>query len=290
MYHRVARTERYRWWKPLVELVVFVLLLCGLWVSAIPALYKLVGPAENGAPGIIKLGLTIACALPAAFVAARLVGRPWGSLFSVDGRFRGKWFAICVAIAVANIVVSVGISAAAEALGHPFGARHGAWVGWEQFAPLAITVVIVIPLQASAEEFAFRGTLLQAVGAWVRPPWFAIVLSSVLFGLAHGLSLAGFAAITTFGIAAAWLTIRTGGLEAAIALHVMNNVTLFLFDAATGRADRWVTELNTEIEWVGTAVDVAMTVLYAAVIAKLHSRRVLALGDRPVEPLARLGG
>lgn len=290
MYHRHARTGRYRWWKPLVELVVFALLVIGLWLAAIPALYEALGPADDGAPGIIKLGLTIAVATPAALVAARLVGRPWGALVSVENRFRVRWFATCALVALAIVVLSAGIAIAAAQLGAPLGPDRGGWIGWDRFAPLALVVVLVIPLQASAEELAFRGTLLQAIGAWVPWPWVSIVVTSVVFGVAHDLPLAGFVAIATFGGVAAWLAIRTGGLEAAIALHVLNNVSLFLLDAATGRDDVWVSELNEEITWAATLVDVAMNLLYGALVAALYSRRARALGDRAVEPLPRGGG
>ena len=60
MYHRLARTDRYRWWKPLAELVLFGVLVVLLWRLLIPTIYDVVGPADDGAPGIIKLGLTIA--------------------------------------------------------------------------------------------------------------------------------------------------------------------------------------------------------------------------------------
>ena len=272
MYHRHARTESYRWWKPIAELVLFVLLVFALWLGAIPLLYEAVGPAEDGAPGIIKLGLTIACATPAAIVAARIVGRRWGALCSVENRFRWRWFATCTGVAIGSVVLSTIVSIALEQLGQPLGPPRGAWVGWDSFLPLAITVVIVIPLQASAEELAFRGTFLQAIGAWVPWPWVSIAITSLVFGLAHDLPLEGFVAITTFGIVAAWLTIRTGGLEAAIALHVLNNVSLFLFDAATGRGDKWVSELNEDIGWLATGVDVTMNLLYGFVVAKLYVR------------------
>ena len=272
MYHRHARTESYRWWKPIVELVVFVLLVFASWLGVIPVLYEVVGPAEDGAPGIIKLGLTIAVAMPAAIVAARIVGRRWGALCSVENRFRWRWFATCAAVAIGSVVLSTIVSVAFDQLGRPLGPPRGGWVGWDNFLPLAVTVVIVIPLQASAEEFAFRGTFLQAIGAWVPWPWVSIVITSIVFGVAHDLPLEGFVAITTFGLVAAWLTIRTGGLEAAIALHVLNNVSLFLFDAATGRGDKWVSELNEDITWLATGVDVTMTLLYGLVISKLYVR------------------
>ena len=267
MYHRLARRGRYRWWKPIVEVVVFLVLVVALWVPAIPALDDAVGPAENGAPGIIKLGLTIACAIPASILAARIMGRPWGALLSIAGRLRGRWLAICAAVALGFVVLSATIAVAVEQ-----GPVGGGWVGWDQFLPLAITVVLVIPLQASAEEFAFRGTLMQVIGAWVSSPCVPLAITSVTFGLVHALPLEGFVAITTFGVVAGWLTIRTGGLEAAIALHVMNNVGFFLLDAATGRGDRWVTELNTDITWAAAAFDVMLLLLYGAIIAKLYAR------------------
>ena len=270
MYHRLARTERYRWWKPIVELVMFVVLVLALWLLLIPIVYNAVGPANNYAPGIIKLGLTIACATPAALIAAVIVRRPWRSLLSVEQRFRGRWFGTCVVVALGCVLLTTGIGIIAELAGAPLGPARGDWVGWDQFLPLAATVVIVIPLQASAEEFAFRGTLLQFLGAYLPWPAVSIAITGVLFGVAHALPLAGFVAITTFGLVAAWLTIRTGGLEAAIALHVLNNVSFFLFDAATGRADRWITALNSELSWASTASDVAINLLYAALIAKLY--------------------
>lgn len=273
MYHRLARTDRYRWWKPIVELVMFVVLVLAMWLLLIPIVYDVVGPADNYAPGIIKLALTIACAMPAAFIAAVIVRRPWRSLLSIEQRFRGRWFGRCVAVALGCVLLSTGIGIIAELVGSPLGPTHGEWVGWDQFLPLALTIIVVIPLQASAEEFAFRGTLLQFLGAYLPWPAISIAITGVLFGVAHALPLEGFVAITTFGLVAAWLTIRTGGLEAAIALHVLNNVSFFLFDAATGRADRWVTELNTDLSWTATAIDVAINLLYAAIIAKLYARR-----------------
>jgi hypothetical protein len=93
--------------------------------------------------------MEMAIMITAAFVAARMTGRPWHTLLSVDG--------------------------------HPGARRLGV---------------------------VFRGTLVQALAAWVRPPWFAILVSSLAFGLAHGLPMAGFVATATLGLAAAWLTVR----------------------------------------------------------------------------------
>ena len=279
-YHRLARTERYRWWKPLVELGLVVICVFVLSLVVAMPLLVLVGPEQDGAAGILALGIGIAVLLPATLLAASLTPRPWRTLLSVDHRLRGRWFLVCLATAAAWTLVATAGAIACDALGYPLGPAPGAWVGWRGFAPLAISVLMVIPLQAAAEEFLFRGTVMQALGAWVRPAWFAIVLSSLAFGLVHALPLAGFVSITTFGLVAAWLTVRTGGLEAAIALHAVNNVAFFLLEAATGRGDRWITELNVERGWSATLVDVALAALYGAAIAWLDARQRRSSGTQ----------
>ena len=280
MYHRLSRTARYRWWKPLVEVVVWLVLSFLLLVVVVVPVDLATGSVANGAQGLALVGLSLAILMPAAFLAARITGRPWRGLLGVDGRLRWRWLGLCLAVALAQVVVQSAIEVAVAWLGHPVTPTRGAWVGWARFAPLALVVVAAIVPQAAAEEIVFRGTLVQALGAWVRPPWFAILVSSVLFGLAHWLPLAGFVSTAAFGLVAAWLTIRTGGLEAAIALHVARNVSWFLFDAATGRSDRWVTEMFSDVSWGATLIDVPLAVLAAAVIAAVHAGSGLASSRR----------
>jgi CAAX protease family protein len=61
-----------------------------------------------------------------------------------------------------------------------------AWPGTLTFLARAFVVLAIFPFQAAAEEFLFRGTFLQAVGAWLPSRWYAIAVSAGLFGLAHG--------------------------------------------------------------------------------------------------------
>jgi membrane protease YdiL (CAAX protease family) len=223
-------------------------------------------PAADRAAGQRQL-------LPVAFLAARIAGRPAGMLSSVAGRVRWRWLGICALAALGFLAFSFGASLLVnQATGIALGPARGGWVGWDEFLPLAIVVVAVIPFQAAAEEYGFRGVLLQAVGAWVSPPVVAIAISSVVFGFVHGLPPPGFVAIASFGVVAAWLAIRTGGLEAALAVHVLNNVTHFLLDAATGRGNVWVSQLNAHITWPVAAIDVVSNVLYGVLIVLLYRR------------------
>ncbi len=69
---------------------------------------------------------------------------------------------------------------------------------------------------------------MQLVGSWLRHPAFAILLPVPLFVLGHGYDVWGAASVGLFAVVAAWLTWRTGGLEAAISLHIVNNLLIFL--------------------------------------------------------------
>ena len=77
------------------------------------------------------------------------------------------------------------------------------------------------------------------VRALFRSPWPGIVISSVAFVSAHGYTGWAMVDIFLFAMTIGWLTVRTGGLEAAITLHALNNLFAFLLPAATGQLDGW---------------------------------------------------
>ena len=70
----------------------------------------------------------------------------------------------------------------------------------------------------------------------------ALLLTAVLFALAHGTqNFPLFFDRFAFGLIAGWLVILVGGLEAGIALHILNNLLAFgvaiAFGDLAGRAD-----------------------------------------------------
>ena len=83
---------------------------------------------------------------------------------------------------------------------------------------LLLAAGVLIPL---AEEVAFRGLLMRGL-EWARGPLLAAVVSSVLFGLAHG-SPAQVIAILPLG----WLLARSvqhsGSLWTSVLIHMLNN-------------------------------------------------------------------
>ena len=109
------------------------------------------------------------------------------------------------------------------------------------FGWLLVVVLLTTPLQSAAEEYLFRGYLSQAVAGWIRAPGggavVAGVLTAALFAAAH---VPGdwvtFLDRFAFGLAASAVVWLTGGLEAAIVLHAVNNVLVFVLAGALGDA------------------------------------------------------
>ena len=105
-----------------------------------------------------------------------------------------------------------------------------------------LIVVFLTPLQAAGEEYFFRGYLAQAFGGFfshfneTAAKILAVVIPSILFALAHGVgqSVPIFFDRLAFGLVAGTLVILTGGLEAGIAMHVLNNLLAFGLALAYG--------------------------------------------------------
>ena len=173
---------------------------------------------------------SVALMLPAYLLASLIVnGRRLGLVSSAAGRLRWRWLLLCAGVAVVvSAVVSALLALLPGGLGEVSTAPNPLW-------PVTLVVVLLlVPVQATAEEYVFRGYLMQAVGHWLRHPAFAILLPVPLFVLGHLYDLLGQIGVGLFAVAAGWLTWRTGGLEAAIALHVVNNLSAFLISLAAG--------------------------------------------------------
>jgi len=294
-YHRLARTAAHRWWRPIagtVFIAVFgaVLGLLGFLVSTAAA--TVAGRSEN-ADGVASFGaradlalmfLMVAVLLPMVLLAARWIQhRPAGTLSSVTGRLRWRWLLTCLPVAAAAIVVFLGAGMALAAVTGIDAGIDDALAGWGPFAASMLVLVLVVPPQAAAEEYVTRGWLLQGVGVWFRGPWVPIALQAVVFAALHGWGTPwGFADLLVFAVIAGWLTVRTGGLEAAIALHVMNNLVSGGLGAAYN--DLGTDTTATDLPWQYAVVDLPVLLAYAAMILWLARRRGLATVT-PAQPV-----
>jgi membrane protease YdiL (CAAX protease family) len=302
-YHRILRTRTYRWWRPLLGLVVFFVTF-GVMTTAVtlaallPAFLSgqvdatgsqqdIVGDIVSTPLGLLGVNLSLAVLIPAA-ILGMLAGhqlRP-GWLHSVIGRFRWRFLLICLGLEAVIWLLLLPLTAVVAGDTEAVPTDVGG-VSFAQWLPFALVILLTTPLQAAGEEYGFRGYGMQALGAWVRHPWFAVMVTSLLFAAAHGgQSLPLFLDRLAFGIVAAVLTLRTGGLEAAIAFHVVNNMIILMLASAAGALEPSLT--ISDASWGVVAIDVLGMLLFAAGALWLARRLGLDTRTRPSAPAVPL--
>ncbi|MFT3876108.1 MAG: type II CAAX endopeptidase family protein [Propioniciclava sp.] len=259
-YFRLSRLTP-GWWQPLATVAMFVLtylvFLIGLVViwSLIPGFAETIDPEHFDMSNPVEAALTglmLALLIPAARLTVRWRGRR-GTVDSVAGRFRWGLFARSVVLMVLPILVPL----VALWMMDPVAPV----VTKTTWAMLAVALLI-IPLQAAGEEYLFRGIIMQTIGHWLRAPIWGVIVSLPLFVLGHNYDVWGLISVGVFAAVATWLTWRTGGLEAAVALHIINNVAVFTLGAFG------MTDLNaTTGTWVDTLVSAFIPVSFALLFA-----------------------
>ncbi|MFI5937505.1 lysostaphin resistance A-like protein [Actinoplanes sp. NPDC051494] len=277
-YHRLVRPS---WWRMVLGALFIVVAGAVLGFAG----YAAGTAAVPGARGEMAGGfLTVAGFLPATVLAAWWIQRRRpGTLSSVTGRLRWRWLLACLPVAAGTVTL---LMAAAMLLPGETTAQDRL-AGWGPFALSMLVLLVVVPPQAAAEEYLMRGWLLQGLGGWFRGPWVPIVVQAVAFAALHGWGTPwGFADLVVFGLVAGLLTVRTGGLEAAIALHVANNLLGSVIVAAYG--DLGTDETAADMPWQAVAVDVPLLIAYAVVVLWLARRRGLSVTS-PGAPIVPAG-
>ncbi|MDQ0986122.1 membrane protease YdiL (CAAX protease family) [Streptomyces sp. V2I9] len=217
--------------------------------------------------------LGIAIGIPVVMGVVRLLGRrPAGTLSSVAGRLRWSWIGWCAAVGFPLMIVQIGVGIAWTWDSEPLVEPGGGFPGWPYFLLSMAVILALVPFQAAAEEYIFRGWLVQVIGRAVRSPWPATVVASLLFALAHGFGeLTGFLLLFYSALWWGWLVIRTGGLEAVIVLHAANNLLAFGLSAGFGQLDSSSTAADAP--WQALVLELVFAPLYCLIVAKLADRR-----------------
>lgn len=295
-YIAAARSGQNSFWRYLltVLLVIFLVLAGGVCLT-IPAVVVSGGSPDLPAylPGPLFLALNLApfAFIPLAlFIGVRLLHRrPFLSLINPRLRFdwgrfwlgAGLWLALNVAY---NLV---------------FAALKPGYYTWSfnplAFLPFLLVSLLLIPVQAGAEELLFRGYLTQGFGLlrW----WLGWLVPSAAFGLLHmanpevgsfglGLTLPVYVGM---GLLLGWVTLRTGSLEVALGVHILNNlyaslVTTFPSSALQTEAMFTIRQYDPLAELAGFAV---LAVVFAAALEWLLRRRAPA-PRLPAAPLLAL--
>lgn len=188
-------------------------------------------------------------------------------------RLRWRYLLVCVGLAIIALLSSLTV---ALFLPQPGGEEQFATVNefTERTVAFLLIILLLTPLQAAGEEYVFRGYFTQAFGSLVAGVWLsrviAVTVPALLFALAHGVQEAPvFFDRFAFGVVSGVLVLVTGGLEAGIAMHVLNNFFAFgialafgdMTEAlnATAPSSWWMilTTLTQSMVYLGLAVWVA---------------------------------
>ena len=299
-YPLMLRTWDYRWWKPVVGMLllgvggiaVMPLLLMPVLAVAVAieggsgtygdqfaaaSTLKVVTPAS-----MLYLNLSLASLTLVCMVIMRFVHRlrlSW--LTSVLPGMRWKFFFACSGLAIVALIVSVTVSSLIPANPNDLGGEPNRLTG--TLVATGIVILLTTPLQAIGEEYAFRGYLMQAFGSLTRSRIVGLLLTSVLFALAHGAqNFPLFFDRLAFGLVAGLTVILVGGLEAGIALHVLNNLLAFAVAIFFGDLQGALTV--SEVSWWQLPVTIVQNGVFLVLVLLVARRMGLSSKTTPPAP------
>ena len=235
--------KSYKWYKPVIVGVlffIFYLLFAGLLMAgmvfiagqgATPDVFieRLKSMFANSydameladaMQSIVSLG-SVAVMIPALWLASAIVrDRPFSSYSSSRGGWSSKVFWRTFPVAF----ICIGIPIIIDNLFY----YHNLGNFQMKFTLASFAVVTILgPLQCIAEEYVFRGLLMQTLGSWFRLPIIAVMLQSVIFALMHPYNTIGQIGIFVSGCVFALSAWIGRGIEVSSAYHIANNMTIF---------------------------------------------------------------
>ena len=223
--------ENYKWHKPLVTIILSAVIFFIL-TFVLGAIFQLAfGDISAGlsdsyeslntlGPASLFSYMILVITIPAIYLASKIVkDRPFSSYASSLGGWRWKLYFKCMAVPLVIYVIFNIASSLTD----------GSAINIQQISPLMfIAFAITIPLQCIAEEYLFRGLIMQSFGSWFNIPILAIIIQALAFGATHSYNSIGVVTIILGGVVYGLLAWKTNGIEASSALHTINNLTVFI--------------------------------------------------------------
>ena len=194
-------------------------------------------------------------------------------------RLRWGYLFVCLGLSVVALLASLGVALLlpVESGDMPADTVNDLTAQTRDFI---LVILLLTPLQAAGEEYLFRGYLTQAFGSlvWARKASQALAVlgPALIFALFHGLSQDWpvFFDRFAFGVVAGILVIRTGGLEAAIAMHVLNN--FLAFGVALAYSDMTTALTPTDGSWWQLPSTLTQSLVYLGLATWVARRRGVA--------------
>ena len=231
-YHRLA-TLRSAWSRPAkpllslgAALLAYVVLSSVVLVTAV--LLLAVVPGVNIARGVtsgdptspLDVGLALAMGamwLPAGIVGVRVGGwRPVGTAWSIAAQLRRDRSLLLAGIGAGAVVAAA--AAIAGALTGTVGTAAEPSASVPQLLLVTLLALVLAPLQAIGLELSLRGTVMQALGTWLRSPVLPVLAGTAVMLIGRDLTPAVLLPALALGLSAGVLAWKTGGLELPIAL------------------------------------------------------------------------
>ena len=264
--------EKYKWYKPLIT-IVFVMILFIVFQVILALVFKTIygdavlnsimdGGYEtlNTTDASVYFSyLSIAVFIPIIYIASRIFrDRPFSSYASSRGGWNWKIYFKCLLIPLITYLVFNIISLL---MGKETGSNS-------QVSVIALVLsLILIPFQCIAEEYVFRGLLMQSFGSWFKIPILAIIIQALIFAAVHPYNSLGVIAIGFSGIVYGLLAWRTNGLEAGAAIHSINNLMAF-YTVALG-----LTSISSSLSFWDFFTDILLTLVTAIVLYYIGNKK-----------------
>ena len=277
--------DSYRWYKPIFTGALFAAIYMGLTLAGIMALTTVAGAVTGDTTGtdtfnkmmeivsggydtmdmsdpfqsVLQLG-SLAIAIPSLWLATLIVrDRQMSSYSSSRGGWSHKVFWRCMPVAFIINGLPIIINDVIIEKGYQdFTVK---------FTVLSFILLTILgPLQCIAEEYMFRGFVMQTFGSWFRIPVIAVILQALIFAAGHPYNRIGQIAVAASGAAFALSAWFGRGLEVSAALHVVNNMTIFYLQGLG------MTTVSSDTSVSGMLIDIGIAVVYVAVIFLLSKK------------------
>ena len=261
----------YRWFKPLLAGLLFaviylgsnvaIVLLGALNQGGLESVMKIAGSYDtmdvSSGPGILLNLGSLAVAIPLLALTALIVrDRPFSSYSSARGGWDWSVFGrmMLLALLVCGVPNLVWILL-----------DHGPLNNQFTIATFLLLTVMG-PLQCIAEEYMFRGLIMQTFGGWFRIPVIAVVLQALIFMAMHPYNLTGKLTILATGCMMGLMAWISRGIEASSAIHIVNNMVAFYADGLGLGA------IGSEVSSLDLVVTLIIDAVYVAVLFVLRKK------------------
>ena len=236
-YLDLARQGRNTWWR--YALGTFTIAFFWLVLGYVPYLLLVGAGVSDQLLEYLAVNFSIFMMLAGLVLTVKLIHRrPLLSLVTSEARLDGRrvWHGALVWTVIAAVIVVI------ENLLFPD--RYYLSFDPGRFFVFLALVLVLTPIQTTAEELVFRAYAMQGIGLLTRRPALIAVTSSLVFTVPHLLNpevhqhgvLIMAANYFVIGMLLATITLRDGRLELAIGLHAVNNVFLALVANYEGSA------------------------------------------------------